>query len=432
MCNIGDTARKMCLLFVITECIRIQMDSRKEPDEKLIELLEKQKKDLVFRMLQKHEEVQAEKIFSEKILASLPDLFFVTTADFMLVKVNEEFRRLLGFSPTNAKTFSLADFIPENAFSRIKELIASSEIRNFETEFQCHDGEKIRVRLNGSTYISESGSILHMMIAKDMSDVHRMMTLIREAQEQLIHSERLASLGEMAAGIGHELTQPLNAILLYARNCIKCLNGVPLDKTLLEENLEIIIDRVKKASSIIKSLKSFARKEEPATYPVDVNTILTNILKFLDNQIKLSDIEINLDLGDVLTTTLGNDVRLEQVFLNIIQNAIQAMGETESPRLSIRTFPAKAIDPESFLEKEYVVTEIKDNGAGIQQELLGKIFDPFFTTREVGLGMGLGLSIVDRIVRIFSGFIKVESTHGVGTCFSVHLPAYREKEIMDA
>lgn len=408
------------------------MDSRKEPDAKLIELLEKQKRDLVVRMLQKHEEVQAEKIFSEKILASLPDLFFVTTADFFLVQVNEEFRRLLGFSPTNSKTFSLEDFISENAFNRIKELITSGEIRNFETEFQSLDGGKIRVRLNCSTYTTESGSILHMMIAKDMSDVHRMMTLIREAQEQLIHSERLASLGEMAAGIGHELTQPLNAILLYARNCIKSLEGVPPDKSLLNENLEIIIDRVKKASSIIKSLKSFARKEEPATYPVDVNTILTNILKFLDNQIKLSDIEINLDLGDALTPTLGNDVRLEQVFLNIIQNAIQAMGETESPRLSIRTFPAKGIDPESFLEKEYVVTEIKDNGAGIQQELLGKVFDPFFTTREVGLGMGLGLSIVDRIVRIFSGFIKVESTHGEGTCFLVHLPAYKEEEMKDA
>ena len=145
--------------------------------------------------------------------------------------------------------------------------------------------------LNGSTYTTESGRVLHMLIARDMSDIYTMMSHIKQAQEQLIHSGRLASLGEMAAGIGHELTQPLNAILLFARNSIHCLNEPTVNKTLLKENLQVIIDRAKKASSIIKSLKSFARKETPNTNPVEINQILTNILQFLDSQLKLSDIE---------------------------------------------------------------------------------------------------------------------------------------------
>lgn len=405
------------------------MDSPKQvPDAKLVELLEKQKRELVVRVLKQHEEVQSEKVFSDMILANLSDLFFVMSENFVLVKSNEEFRRLLGFSLKDFGRLRLDSFVADEAFDLIKELVAAGEFKNFDTEFTTLGGEKIRVSLNGSTLITESGRILHMMIAKDMSDIHIMMSRIREAQEQLIHSGRLASLGEMAAGIGHELTQPINAILLFARNTLKCLNGPTLNKPLLEENLHVIIDRVNKASAIIKSLKSFARKEVPDTYPVEINQILTNILTFLDTQLKLSDIEVELELDSTIPPTFAHDVRLEQIFLNIIQNAVQSMGDTESPRLSIKTFSAKSIAPESLLEKDFIVTAIRDNGAGIHPNDLSKIFDPFFTTREVGLGMGLGLSIVDRIVRNFSGFIKVESSPGLGACFFVHLPAHMEKE----
>jgi PAS domain S-box-containing protein len=408
---------------------RFMMDSLKqEPDAKLVELLEKQKRELVVRVLKTHEETRSEKVFSNMILANLSDLFFVMTNNFVLVKANEEFCRLLGFSLKDFGSLRLETFVADEAAGRIKELIAAGEFKNFETEFTAKGGGKIRVSLNGSTFITESGRILHMMIAKDMSDIHKMMSGIREAHEQLIHSGRLASLGEMAAGIGHELTQPLNAILLFARNTLKCLSEPRLNKPLLEENLHVIIDRAKKASSIIKSLKSFARKEVPDTYPVDINQILRNILTFLDTQLKLSDIEVELDLASNIPPTVGHDVRLEQIFLNLIQNAIQSMGDAESPRLTIKTFSARNIDPENLLEKEYIVTAIRDNGAGIHPDDLSKIFDPFFTTREVGLGMGLGLSIVDRIVRNFSGFIKVESSPGLGACFYVHLPAHLKEE----
>lgn len=253
-----------------------------------------------------------------------------------------------------------------------------------------------------------------------------MMSRIREVQEQLIHSGRLASLGEMAAGIGHELTQPLNAILLFARNCLKVLDDPERSKAMLEENLNIIIDRVNKASSIIKSLKSFASKAGQEAHPVDINHVLTTILKFLDSQLKLSDIELELSLAPEAPAVLGQEVRLEQVFLNIIQNAVQAMGNTDAPKLAIKTYLCSGIDPESLFEKAYVVISIHDAGHGIPPGIKDHIFDPFFTTREVGLGMGLGLSIVDRIVRGLSGYIKVDSIPGEGSCFSVYLPQYPE------
>jgi len=419
---------------IMTESFEQKPDgeSKREPNARLVELLEKQKQELIVRILRKHEEAQSEKIFSDKILASLSDLFFVVSKDFVLVKSNDEFRELLGLSEGDFGHLRLQSFMEPEAYTRIKVLFAAGDFKNFETELTAPEGKRIQVSLNGSTYTTESGRILHMLIARDMSDIHTMMSHIKQAQEQLIHSGRLVSLGEMAAGIGHELTQPLNAILLFARNSIHCLDDPTLNKSLLRENLQIIVDRAKKASSIIKSLKSFARKVPPDTYPVAINQILSNILRFLDAQLKLSDIEVELILDPDIPSTLGHEVRLEQVFLNIIQNGIQSMGDVEKPHLIIQTYLAKNIDPESFLEKDYVVTAIRDNGSGIDPEMMGRIFDPFFTTREVGMGMGMGLSIVDRIVRSFSGFIKVESAPGEGSCFFVYLPAFFEQRGADA
>lgn len=401
-------------------------DNKEELNLKLLKLLEKQKKELVVRVLQKHEEVQTEKTFTDKVIASLSDLFFVLNKDYTLVKANEEFCRSLGYSLDCARELTLESFVGPESLKRIREMLAAGEFKNFETVFFTASGVDLRVSLNGSTLVTESGRVLHMMVARDISDVHKMMNSIREAQEQLIHSGRLASLGEMAAGIGHELTQPLNAILLFARNSLKYLRQPDPDKSLLEENLQIIIDRVKKASSIIQSLKSFARKHDEEMYPIDINRILENILTFLDAQLKLSDIVVEVELAPDLPETMGHNVRLEQVFLNLIQNGVQAMGDMEKPRLSIRTFLKKDLDPSQLYEKDYIVVAIRDNGAGIPLELQGKIFDPFFTTREVGLGMGLGLSIVDRIVRGHGGFVKVESSPEQGSCFSVFLPVHLE------
>lgn len=397
-----------------------------EPNERLISLLEKQKQELVVRVLLKHEEIQREKGFTDKLIANLSDLFFVVDDEFTIIKANEEFCRSLGVSLDAVMDLPLDRIMTADGLASMKEHLETGEFKDFETDLKTQAGDLVRVSLNGFLLTTKSGRRLYMMIARDKSDAYKMMHRIRESQEQLIHSGRLASLGEMAAGIGHELTQPLNAILLFARNCTTLLDNPERNKALLQENLSIMIDRVNKASSIIKSLRGFARKVEDEVVPVDVNMILSNILRFLESQLKLSDIEVLLQLDSNLPMVLGHDVRLEQIFLNIIQNAVQAMGDMELPRLEIRTFLAKGIEPESLSEKTYVVASVKDFGAGMTPEVQARIFDPFFTTRDVGLGMGLGLSIVDRIVRSLSGFIKVESTLGLGSCFSVYLPVAEE------
>jgi signal transduction histidine kinase len=229
----------------------------------------------------------------------------------------------------------------------------------------------------------------------------------------------------MAAGVGHELTQPLNAILLFARNCLKALDAPGDHSEMIRENLQIIIDRVNKASSIISTMRSFGRKVEEEQAPVDLNTIIRKILNFLEAQLRLSEIFLDLRLADHPCEVLGVEVRLEQVFLNLVQNAIQAMGRVVVPKLTITSRITNCLNLTTMEKEPYVLVTVADNGEGIPEDLQKKIFDPFFTTREVGTGTGLGLSIVDRIVRGFSGYIEVESVPGKGACFSVYIPQYQ-------
>jgi PAS domain S-box-containing protein len=396
----------------------------------LVELLEKQKKELVIRVLKKHEELQAGKEFTNKILTSLSEIFFLLDKDFMVVQSNKEFNSCLGYLPDRNNPLHLRQLVGDEHYEMVIEAIAGGECNITEIFLHAENGREIPVTLKGSTYVTESGRVLHMFIASDKSDFYKMMTRMREVQDQLTHSARLASLGEMAAGIGHELSQPLNAILLLSRNCLKAMQVPTQNQKMIEENLSVIIDRVNKASSIINSLKSFATKARDTMVPVNVNAILLDILKFFESQLTLSDIGLDLRLDTQRTIeVMGQEVKLEQVFFNLIQNAIMSMGKTQQPQLTISTGIEESIDPATLKEEVYVRITVEDNGEGIPRDIQEKIFDPFFTTRAAGSGMGLGLSIVDRIVRGFNGFIRLESSPNMGARFIVFLPAHHSDEI---
>jgi len=213
---------------------------------------------------------------------------------------------------------------------------------------------------------------------------------------------------------------------LLARNGLKAMQDPLANRKMLEENLSIIVDRVNKASSIINSLKGFASKARDTMVPVNVNSILIDILKFFESQLTLSDIGLDLLLDTQQTIeVMGQEVKFEQVFFNLIQNAILSMGKTPQPRLTISTSITASVNPKTLREEPFVKIAVRDNGEGISLDILEKIFDPFFTTRAAGSGMGLGLSIVDRIIRSFGGHIKVDSAQDKGACFTVFLPAHQ-------
>lgn len=394
---------------------------------KAIKILEKQRQDLVVRVLKKHEEMEASRFFTERILAGISEFFLLLDKDFEVIQTNREFLQRTGYPPLSKRSLALSDFVAADKVAEIHQVLLKENFEEIEAQLRTTSGTLLPVKMRGSTHVTQNGRVLHMLICTDCSEFYELMARMQEGQKQLIHSGRLASLGEMAAGIGHELTQPLNAILLFTRNCLKALDAPGDHKEMLRENLHIIIDRVNKASSIISTMRSFGRKVEEDRAPLELNEIIRKILSFLESQLRLSEITLDLRLAEVPCVVLGVEVRLEQVFLNLVQNAIQAMGRVVIPRLTITSRITDCLNLKTMQKEPYVLVTVADNGEGIAEEQQKQIFDPFFTTREVGTGMGLGLSIVDRIVRGFAGYIEVESVPGKGACFSVYIPQYREE-----
>jgi len=394
-------------------------------EQKTIQILERQRQDLVVRVLKKHEEMEAGRFFTERILAGITEFFLLLDRDFQVIQTNREFLERTGYPPLAERPLALEDLFEADKAAEIRRILANEEFEELQAQLLTRGGGQLPVKMRGSTHVTQNGRVLHMLICTDCSEFFELMAQMQEGQKQLIHSSRLASLGEMAAGVGHELTQPLNAILLFTRNCLKALDTPGDHSEMMRENLHIIIDRVNKASSIISTMRSFGRKVEEERAPVDLNAIISKIIKFLEAQLRLSEIFLDLRLAEHPCEVLGVEVRLEQVFLNLVQNAVQAMGRVVVPRLTITSRITNCLNLTTMQKEPYVLVTVADNGEGISEELQKKIFDPFFTTREVGAGMGLGLSIVDRIVRGFSGYIEVESVPGKGACFSVYIPHHR-------
>jgi C4-dicarboxylate-specific signal transduction histidine kinase len=252
-----------------------------------------------------------------------------------------------------------------------------------------------------------------------------MVELAQRQEQQLEHSTRLAELGEMAAAISHEINQPLTGIRTYARNAYYMLEQSVGGIEDVKKNLRLIADQVDRASRIINQMRELTRRAEPALLPVDVNGVLSESLEFLMPQMKLSEIQVELSLDKELPRTLGDRIRLAQVFLNLLANARQAMEGSPERRLVLRSRhePAEpGAVPGAAPREGRIVVEIADTGKGFAAEEAEKLFTPFYTTKERGHGTGLGLSISRTIIKDHGGSIEAGGAVGRGATFTVRLP----------
>jgi two-component system NtrC family sensor kinase len=236
---------------------------------------------------------------------------------------------------------------------------------------------------------------------------HMLMELNRHEQ-QLIQSRKMAAIGNLTAGIAHELNNPLNNISLTTEALIEEFDAWSTEEKL--KMLHTIEAQVERASSTVANLLDFTRRDESSFEELSVNDVLTRTVNLMANEISLNDIELDMELGKNLPRVLGSAHNLQQVFLNLILNAVQAM--PDKGKLGIKTYAVN----------ESVRIDISDTGVGIPEENLDKIFDPFFTTKEVGKGTGLGLSVSYGIIKKHHGYVYATSEAGKGTTFSVMLP----------
>ncbi len=245
-------------------------------------------------------------------------------------------------------------------------------------------------------------------------------TEVIEKDAQLIQASKMSTLGEMSAGIAHELNQPLNAIKLGNEFLKTMLNRrLPIpDKDLLHVVLEVN-EQVERASDIINRLRAFGRKTENVKQTVDINEPVLGVLKIIGEQLKLESIQVALDLTENPPAVLAQRNRLEQVLFNLITNARDAINKkrNEAPE-----FQDHRITITTFFQNQRVGVAVSDTGIGVPKEIRNKIFEPFFTTKEVGTGMGLGLSIIYGIIRDYGGDIVLHSEEGRGSTFTYSFP----------
>lgn len=238
---------------------------------------------------------------------------------------------------------------------------------------------------------------------------------IQQMQVQLVQTEKLASLGELVAGIAHEINNPLSGILIFSSLVAK-------DKRLdpaLHQDMETISSEAQRCAGIVKGLLEFARDYQPKVMLCDINQVVVDSLRLIECQSVFQNVDIERQLGDDLPQIMADQNRLKQVFVNIFINAGQAMQEMQQGELKIYSQRNEMNDG--------VIIRVSDSGCGVPEEQLSKLFDPFFTTKGTG-GTGLGLSVSYGIIQAHGGTIHAESTKGVGTTFVVRLPCCPREE----
>ena len=237
---------------------------------------------------------------------------------------------------------------------------------------------------------------------------------LKETQAQLAQSEKMASLGQLAAGVAHEINNPLGGILLYANLALESMGKEHPNR----EDLQYIVEDANRCKDIVKNLLAYSRQTSPTKDIVQLNTLVDQSLVLIRDQKLFRNVTVKKDMSGEMMLIHSDKDQLNQVIINLVMNAVAAMkGEGT---LTLRTYRDKAA------RKAYL--EIEDTGCGIPAEHLSKIFDPFFTTKEPGKGTGLGLSTAYGIIKENGGNIAVKETSPKGTKFLVELPLYVPSE----
>jgi two-component system C4-dicarboxylate transport sensor histidine kinase DctB len=271
------------------------------------------------------------------------------------------------------------------------------------------DSHKNNLRLEASRK-----AMIHIMgdLRETTAEMQQRERQLREKQEQLVQAGKLATLGELTTGVAHELNNPLNNIGLFLGNAIDLIEVGVKEKSRVVRELRHASQQVRKATEIITHLRTFGRAAPVNREPTNLGQLIVRALTLVREQLRLRQIQVTIAPGLDEAIVLGSPIQLEQVFINLLTNARDALAD--SPRRAIRI--------SGSVGEDAVEVTFADTGPGIPAGLERRIFDPFFTTKEVGKGTGLGLSITYGIIKEHGGTISVVSAPGEGAAFLIHLP----------
>ncbi len=378
--------------------------------------------DITHRKLLQEALEQSEKKYYD-IFENIPNPVFVLDAESLeILDCNSSVESVYGWSKDEMTGKIFADLFREAEREFMREAVRSGRAMN-----------KVR-------QVGKSGQVLFVNIRVSPSDYPDRKVLLvttsdvtywTETEQQLVQAGKMATLGEMATGVAHELNQPLSVIKTASSFFIK---KVSRNETIPAETLETLareIDgHVDRATKIINHMRQFGRKSEGMLKPVQVADVLTSAFELFNQQLKLREIEVNWEIERNLPPIMADYGRLEQVLINLMINARDAIEKRWTGATALEP-GRKRITLTAAFQHGKVLVAVRDTGGGVPEAIAEKIFEPFFTTKTVGKGTGLGLSISYGIVKEFGGSIEVEAGNADGACFRLLFPPAQQRKVSE-
>ena len=335
---------------------------------------------------------------------------------------NQRSEQITGFTKAEVMGRDLvANFITDDYKVSVGEVLAKAlhgeETANYEFPLFTQSGDRVDVLLNSSTRRDPAGQIVGVVgVGQDITELNKVRTEQekerKESAAQIIQASKLATLGEMATSVAHELNQPLSIIRMAAENSRRKMSKENVAVEYLTDKLQRIEEQTARAAAIIDHMRMFGREatEEPAL--IDPRNVVTNALDLMGEQLRLAGIEVVTEFPEDSPCVLGHIIQMEQVVINLLTNARDAMSEKDT---------ASTIILRIFSDPKNIHITSEDTGGGIAQNALTRIFEPFYTTKEMGKGTGLGLSVGYGIIRDMGGTITAENIND-GARFTITLP----------
>lgn len=349
--------------------------------------------------------------YLQNVLDNSADMIITTDIENNVVEFNKGAEEILEYTQGESVGKPLCNFFTnhDQCNQLLEKIRHEGKISNQETQFVTKKNKIIDISITLSQLKDTEGNMIGTVgISRDITE-------FKKTQAQLVQAGKLAGIGQLAAGIAHEINNPLSGVLGYAKRLLKKAENEDLKKIpgleSFQREMKLIVDSALRCKKIIDGLLKFSRTSENMNMAVNVNEVIDEALILFGNQLSSQNIDLHKVLCPTISVIRANHTQIQQVFTDIIINAIQAMPNGGTLTIATRSLNLSAVE-----------IEFTDTGEGIPKENLPKIFEPFFTTREPGKGTGLGLYMIYRILQEHHGHIDVSSEGGKGATFIVTLP----------
>ncbi|WP_223639162.1 GAF domain-containing sensor histidine kinase [Corallococcus sp. EGB] len=346
--------------------------------------------------------------YLEELLEKANALILVVNRDKQVVVFNQALSALTGLSKEEVLGRDLSSLVPDSEHLRMAPVLAAAmrgeSVNSFETRLLTRDGGEVRVSFATSSMLTQPGEVEGVIaIGQDV-------TVVKELEKRIIHAEKLASIGQLAASVVHEINNPMTAVATYADALLQRSRMTPGANPADQEKLKKILESSHRILRFTRDLVSYARPAQDRPERVSLNAVVDMAVGFCEHVVSQARVSVQRDYASDVPPLAAVRANLVQVFVNLITNACHAMQ------------PGGQVYLTTLQEGTEAVVRVRDSGTGIDPRNLSRIFEPFFTTKPEGRGTGLGLSICQGIVENHGGRLTVESTLGQGTTFTVRLP----------